>query len=159
LRLPLQAQGVSKLETLSSSWQIRHSTIWINGSSSSWQSLPSRFSVDEADPDDPEALSTVGGDGDDSEGRWAGLTETGLTSWSTMSTKWSLIGLIKTLRKSKIEIGKVKLWNELEEEEDGDGKGEKILPENWRIGKREEKMKSEWKLNWNSKQCALLLLG
>lgn len=34
-KLPLQAQGISRFWKLSSSWQMRHSTIWISSSSSS----------------------------------------------------------------------------------------------------------------------------
>lgn len=115
---------------------MRHSAISISGSSSSSQSSPSRSAAG-ADTEGLAETSAITGDGDGSEGSWEGCstgsTGAGRTRRSTNSTKWSLIGIIKTLTKQNKIIENAKL-------KDGRGDPEKTrenLTENWKA-KREK---------------------
>ena len=108
LRLPLQAQGVSKSLRLSSSWQIRHSAVWISGSSSPKPSSSSNccFSSVEAELDGPAAFGPgsslapsppstgPGTTSDDSDA--ADCAAPGLIRRSTNNTRWSLISSSKS---------------------------------------------------------------
>lgn len=91
-KLPLHAQGTSKFLMLSSSWQIRHSTIWISGSSSSETPWSPTFSTSvthfdgsaawELEPSPANTLCPFS---------WCDWILSGVIRRSTHKTRWSLI--------------------------------------------------------------------